>query len=241
MASAASRAEIVQKLAGQLRGVKRAAQTLDQTACLSTGLAPLDLLLPGGGVKPGTLLEWLAEGEGSGAGTVALSVGASLLNAGGTLVVIDLQQEFYPPAARALGIDLDRVVLVHPAHEADALWAWEQALRCPAAAAVLGWVERLNGRVFRRLQLAVEAGGGVGLMLRGSIARTQPAWAEARLLVRPCPSTTFSGRRLRVELLYGRGTTQGGSVEVEITDDKGTLHLASRLAPATPPRRAAGA
>ena len=68
---------------------------------------------------------------------------------------------FYPPAAVRLGIALDRLLLVRVDNRADHDWALDQALRCPAVAAVMAWPEalagRLDGRTFRRLQLAAEA------------------------------------------------------------------------------------
>ncbi len=87
--------------------------------------------------------------------------------------------------------------------------ALDQALRCPAVAAVVAWPEsldgKLDGRTFRRLQLAAEQGGGLGLLIRPESVRSQPSWADVRLLVEPLPSTAPYGRRMRVVLLRCRG------------------------------------
>jgi hypothetical protein len=126
--------------------------------------------------------------------------------------------------------------------QADNLWALDQALRCPGVAAALAWPEKLDGRTFRRLQLAAEQGGGLGLLVRPERVRHEPSWAEVRLVVEPLPAVApHAPRRLKVELLRSRGGANGGSVEVELDNETHPLHLASRLAPPTPHRRAAGA
>jgi len=48
-------------------------------------------------------------------------------------------------------------------------------------AAVWGMIDRLDGRAFRRLQLAAQAGHTLGLFLRPPSARGQPSWADVRL------------------------------------------------------------
>jgi protein ImuA len=218
---------------------------------VSTGCGPLDEMLPEGGVRRGALVEWLAAGEGSGSGTLALLCAREACRDGGTLVVLDDRREFYPPAAVRLGIDLEQLVVVQANSPADNLWALDQALRCRAVAAVLAWPEKLDGRVFRRLQLAAEEGGGLGLLVRPEAARCDPSWADLRVFVEPLPSTNFCGagvspvpdscrrdactttRRLRIGLLRCRGGTKGRSVDVEIDDETYAVHLAARLAEPT--------
>ena len=117
----------------------------------------------------------------------------------GAVVVLDRSGEFYPLAAVAQGIEPARLIVVHPGNKADHAWALDQALRCPAVAAVVAWPEsldgKLDGRTFRRLQLAVEQGGGLGLLIRPESVHAQPSWADVRLLVEPLPSTSPYGRR----------------------------------------------
>jgi protein ImuA len=118
----------------------------------------------------------------------------------------------------------------------------DQALRCPGVAAALAWPEKLDGRTFRRLQLAAEEGGALGLLMRPEHVRHEPSWAEVRLLVEPRPvATPGGGRRLTIQLLRCRGGAGGGDVEVEIDDETRVVHLAPRLAHPAASRRAAGA
>jgi protein ImuA len=110
---------------------------------------------------------------------------------------------------------------------------------------------KLDGRTFRRLQLAVEQGGGLGLLIRPATVRGEPSWADVRLFVEPleaikgtvpttmdtwCPRNGPEGaahkwglspllrRRLRMVLLRCRGGRGEQTVEVEIDDEPHSLH-----------------
>lgn len=232
---------LVEALRDQIARLEGARRPADERP-LSSGCAPVDKLLPGNGFRRGTLVEWLAAGEGSGAETLALLAAREACRQGGALVVLDQSREFYPPAAVHLGIAPEAMIVVQAASPADNLWALDQALRCPGVAAALAWSEKLEGRTFRRLQLAAEQGGGLGLLLRPQQARQEPSWAEVRLEITPLPGTAPRGsRRLRVQLLRARGSASGASAEVELGDETHPLYLASPLARPAAPRRAAGA
>jgi hypothetical protein len=200
---------------------------------IRSGHAALDRLLPAGGFTAGTLVEWLSPGPGSGAGTLALGVASQACQhpdrRQGALVVMDRQVRFYPPAALAAGIDPRRLILVRARSARDELWALDQALRCRGVAAVWAWLGRLDSRAFRRLQLAAESGGTLGLLVRPARVRGQPSWSEVQLLVQPQPAVAPSrlpaalhepasgvavdepaGRRLRVTLLRCRGLGGAG-------------------------------
>jgi protein ImuA len=232
--------DLIRDLKERLRQMERSCRPAGERT-FSTGITALDRLLPDGGLKNGTLIEWLSDGEGTGAATLALLIAAETLKQGGALVVVDERGEFYPPAAAGITIALEQMVVVRPRGAREALWSVEQALRSRAAAVVLSWAGRLNDRVFRRWQLAAETGGGVGFLLRPLTCRGEPSWAEARLLVEALPaSAPAQGRRLRVVLLHGRGKA-GSEVELELSDETGDVRVVSRLAVAKAPPRAAGA
>jgi len=202
---------------------------------ISSGCPALDRLLPGGGFRRGTLVEWLSAVEGGGTATLAMLAAREACQGGGTLIVVDRRREFYPPAAVRLGISLERLLVVQVASAADQNWALDQALRCPAVAAVLAWPEELDGRTFRRLQLAAEKGGSLGLLLRSEAARREPTWAEVRLRVVPLPGRHHDSnrRRLKIEVLRSPGKINHGSLEVEFDDETRDVHL-------VPPGTAAG-
>lgn len=218
----------------------------------STGCPPLDRRLPRQGLARGSLVEWLADEPGAGATTLALIAAREAQQAGGATVVIDRARGFYPPAAAAWRLDLASTIVVHPRSEADERWALDQSLRCEHVAAVLAWPRRLDDVTFRRLQLAAEASGAVGLLVRGAAAEREPSWAELRLLVSPRAAPS-GGWRLNVRVVRCRGSSlvsrgptgeRDGEVLLEL-NDKGDVHeahpghLVAELAhPAPPPRPA---
>lgn len=238
-----TRSRTIQRLARQVRRFERSDRSPSSAEVLSTGIAPLDDLLPSGGIPQGTLLELLTASEGSGTGTLALLVASHVLHStSGALLVIDQQRELYPPALGPLGVDLQRTAIIRPPGVADALSAMEQSLRCPGAAVALGGFGRLDGLSFRRLRMAAEHGNGLGLLLRPARFRRSPSWAHLRLLVEPLPFTSAdersSGRRLRVVLL--RGGLDHKAVQLEIGDATRDVRPAAGLADSAAPLRATG-
>jgi protein ImuA len=230
---------------------------------ISTGSPALDRLLPVGGLRRGTLVEYLISAAGSGGGTLALAAAREACREGRALVVLDgsiagaLREPslltgtpsvaatcFYPPAAAAWGIDLSTMLVLRPASETDALWALDQALRCPGVGAVWAVCDQLDVRDFRRLQLAAECGGTLGLLVRPARQRGRPTWADVQWQVscrvreaqRNAPSrwpanrTVHSGRgglmhptwQLRVELVRCRGAAGGQAVVLELDEAAGT-------------------
>jgi protein ImuA len=152
---------------------------------IGSGCPPLDRLLPQRGFARGSLVEWLADGPGSGASMLALVAAREACRQGGVLVVVDRQGTFYPPAAAAWRIDLQSMIVVRPQNDKDEQWTLDQALRCEHVAAVMAWPQRLDGHTFRRLQLAAETSGSLGLLVRPLSARREPSWANVRLLISP--------------------------------------------------------
>jgi hypothetical protein len=152
---------------------------------VSTGCAPLDEALSAGGLQRGTLVEWLAARAGGGAATLALVAASQAAETGGAVVVVDRRRGFYPPAALSWGLTPEQLILVRPTTLAEERWAWDQILRSAGVAALLAWPERLDDREFRRLQLAAETSGALGLLVRPLKARDEPSWADLRLLVEP--------------------------------------------------------
>jgi hypothetical protein len=194
-------------------------------APVTSGCVALDQFLPEKGFRRGTLIEWLSAGDGTGACTLALLAAREMCQNGGVLVVVDRCRDFCPPAAIRFGIEAEQLVVIRAESAADNDWAMDQVLRSPAVAAVLAWPERIDGRTFRRWQLAVEQGGGLGLLLRPAAARADPSWADVRLLVESRSSGPRSHKRLlRMIFLRCRGGTDGHTVDVELDDETYRVH-----------------
>src|SRR6185437_15597607 len=69
--------------------------------------------------------------------------------------------------------------------------------RCPGVGATLARIDRLDDPAFRRLQLAAEAGGGRGFLLRPFRASREPSWASVRLLITPLAALQRSVSEVR--------------------------------------------
>ena len=203
---------------------------------VTSGCGGLDRMLPSEGFCRGTLVEWLGA-AGGGATTFAMIAAREASRNGRVVVVVDRARRFYPPAATACGIALENLVVVRPTSQPDFDWTMNQALRSSAAAAVVCWPESLESRSLRRWQLAAEAGGSLGLLVRPTSAANQSSWADLRLLVQTRP--TAGPPRFQVELLRSRHGQSGRSVELELDDETSTLHLVPELAAPAPLRRAA--
>jgi protein ImuA len=236
-----AREQLVSGLRRQL-GRWEAVGVAEDAAVFSCGAAVVDRLLPGGGLRHGMLIEWLAGANktvGGGAATLGLLGAREACGEGGTLVVIDRSQTFYPPAAAAWGIDLDQTTVVHPQNARDELWAAVQALRSPAVAAMFAVIDRLDSRAFRRLHLAAQAGRTLGVLMRPASARDQPSWADVTLEAGPLSvvrspllpynglRTTSHGRRVQVRVLRCHNGRAGGSAVLEIDDAAQTVQEAN--------------
>jgi hypothetical protein len=201
MSSSAIRAETIEALRRQLISTQRRPSARD---CISTGLKSLDGLLPGGGLPASGLLEWICEDVGQSGASLAFRTLVPMLALPGCLAVIDERHEFHAEAVRSQGIPLSRLLLVRPpqpdteiteaarrsrfvrrnsAARSEALWALEQAARCPGVRAVLCWLDRSSSAVMRRLQLAVERSGVLVVLVRPVSVLQQPSFADLRLLV----------------------------------------------------------
>lgn len=183
-----------------------------------------DTSLIGAGLARGALHEVCAASPGSGVAFAAIL----LARCGGQVLWIATEQEsnlVWPPGLLPFGLAPDKLILARAARWPEALWAMEEALRCPAlGAAVLmaGSGQGLDLTATRRLHLAAEAGGVFGLLLRpdgavgASAARTR--WHIA-------PLASDAAPRWRLTLLRQRGGAPAGPWNVAFNATTNTLHL----------------
>lgn len=195
-------------------------------AGLSTGFPALDAALPAGGWPFPGLIEILSCQPGSGALRLMLPVLSQFARQQRWLIWVAPPYQPYAPALQAAGIDLTRVMVVDvdgeapavPAqtlHEAQGpyaassattaegvLWAFEQALRFPGCGAGLLWPGRLAALSLRRLQLACEAGGTMGVLFRASEYAAESSPAALRLLLTVQPAA----EALDIRILKCRGS-----------------------------------
>jgi hypothetical protein len=222
--------EVLRDLAARMRAMQSSAGPPSPDASAAK-LPLIDVLLEPATLGAGALIELLAAADGGGAWTLGLYWARHACAERRSLVLVDGRGWFYPPAARALGVDLAHVILVRPTSRSDGQAALDQALRCTAVGAVLGWCDRLNAAEAQRLKLAAEAGGGLGLILRPLGAARGPSFADLRLRIAPLVSTE-TARRVQIEVLRWRGGKEGQTLIVEIDDEAGDVRLPAGLAAA---------
>ena len=146
----------------------------------------------GGGWPRGAVCELALADTGCGELALLLPV---LRQLEGTIALIAPPHLPYPPAFAAAGVDLGRLLLIHPADPAQAQWAAEQALRGGACAAVLLWLPSISTRAVRRLQLASEAGSAFMVLLLPQAG--SPAHSPAALRVQLDPAREGVAVRVR--------------------------------------------
>jgi hypothetical protein len=163
-----------------------------------TGFTELDALLPGAGWPSGALTEIYAERPGIGELQLAMPAAARLTQAGRWLAMIAPPHIPYAPALLGHGVRLSHLMLIRPETAEERLWAGEQALRSSSCGAVLLWLNHVQERALRRLQLAAEGGGAIAMLFR--TARALPFSSAALRL-----HVGKAGGRTIVRILKRRG------------------------------------
>jgi len=156
---------LIQKLREEIR--RRETTLAADRPVIPSGFGPLDALLPGGGFPAGRMVE-LCGSPASGKTTLALLAVAAATRTGRLAAFIDPSGELYPPAARALGADLSRLLVVRPPERGAAAHAAGLIARSKAFAAVIADLPCLDGPPgpwSRRLFDAAEAGGAALILL----------------------------------------------------------------------------
>jgi cell division inhibitor SulA/protein ImuA len=178
---------------------------------VASGFAELDTVLPGGGWPRGALTEILMTQHGIGALRLLVPALARLSRDDRWICWVAPPYIPYAPALVGAGIDLSRVLLVHPGAHQDGLWAVEQSLRSGTCSAVLAWPTLDDRTALRRLQLAAEAGDALGFLFRPGRLAQRPSPAVLRMQLQPEP-----GNGLSVAILKRRGGWACGPIHLEV-------------------------
>jgi protein ImuA len=176
----------------------------------TTGLKALDDLLPRGGFGRGVIHEVLSEPK-HGAPCFFPLLLARQATAHGAIVWSDPRRELYPPAVAGLGIPLDTFYFLHPRTSADQMWAIAECMGCKGVAATIAPIEKISRVEARRLQLAAERGGGIGILRRRLDKRASIYAAATRWLVGPARGDR-TVQRWTIQLIHGHGGRTGGII-----------------------------
>jgi cell division inhibitor SulA/protein ImuA len=181
---------------------------------IASGFEALDAELYGNGWPQGSLMEVLSDQRGIGELQILMPALAKLSQEGRWLAWIAPPHVPYAPALAVRGVDLSKVLWVHPKKEDDMLWAVEQALRSGTCGAVLVWSRLISDRNLRRLQLAAEEGNTLGVMFRPRWVRHHASPAALRIHLEP----TMSGE-VAVRILKRRGGWSSGDIPMQMPLD----------------------
>jgi len=228
--------ELLRALAA--RGVKGEGRC--KSRGLRTGLEALDEMSPGGELQGGAVHELLWRESSPCPTTFALLLaraaqkssgnGGAGGGVGGAVVWSDPDRELYLPALSAAGIDLRRLLLLRCAGRKEQLWALAECMRCRGVSATVAEVGRLSQVEARRLQLAAERGGGVGVLMREwSPGSSVPYAAATRWLVEPVVGDE-GAQRWQVELLHGHGGRTGKVFLLEVSRETRALRASAMVA-----------
>lgn len=176
-------------------------------SAISTGSLTLDLALGIGGVPKGRIVEIYGP-ESSGKTTIALHIAAEAQKAGGVAAFVDAEHALDPVYAKALGVDIDNLLVSQPD-------SGEQALEITEALVRSGAVDVLVVDSVAALVPQVEIDGDMGASNVGVHARLMSqamrklsgAIAKSNVVV-----IFINQLRQKIGVMYGNPeTTTGGT------------------------------
>lgn len=209
-------------------------------AVLPFGVAAVDARLPERGLALGALHEVAGGGNGAidGAAAALFTAGIAARTKGKVLWCMTRPDLFAPALAQA-GLSSDRVIYVEAGDDTMVLACFEEGLRHGGLGAVVAEVARLSMMASRRLQLAAEGSGTVGMAIRrwrrqteatdfGQPTAATTRWRVSVLPSQPLPVPGVGRARWLVELVRCRAG-DSADFELEACDAKGRLALPSDL------------
>jgi len=125
--------------------------------------------------------------------------------AAGSSIWISGNPDFWPGGLAAFGVASGQLVFVKATSPKEGLWAFEEALRSRGVAGAVLVVDGPGPDLVagRRLQIAAETGGGIGLLLMPDTDRLSPSAARSRWRLGAAPGGWD------VALLRGTGGRSG--------------------------------
>ena len=194
---------------------------------LSTGSLTLDLALGIGGVPKGRIVEIYGP-EASGKTTLALHVVASSQKQGGTAAYIDVEHALEPAYARALGVDIDELLISQPDTGEQALDICESLVRSGAVDVVV--VDSVAALI-PRSELEGEIGDSVVGVLARLMSQAMRRLAGA-ISKNNCTVIFINQLRQKIGVMYGNPeTTPGGLALKMIGNHTRAKVVKNKLAP----------
>lgn len=208
---------------------------------LPFGLEMIDEKLPGGGLALGALHEVAGGAQGVTDGAAAALFTAGIVaRVSGSILWCVTQQHLFAPAIAQAGLDPDRVIYLEARDDVAVLACFEEGLRHGGLGGVVAEVGRLSMTASRRLQLAAETSGTIGIAIRrwrrmaeasdfGQPTASATRWRVTAVPSEPLPVPGVGRLRWFVELIRCRAG-ESADFLVEACDATGRLALPADLA-----------
>jgi protein ImuA len=207
---------------------------------LPFGVATLDASLPGGGLALGALHEVAGGAAGAihGAAAALFAAGIMARTHGQVLWCVGRRDLFAPALAQA-GLHPDRVIYAEAGSEKAILACFEEGLRHGGLAGVVAEVAGLAMTPSRRLQLAAESTGTIGIAIRrwrrenetsdfGQPTAATTRWRVTALPSSPLPVPGVGRPRWQVELMRVKAA-ESADFELEACDEEGRVAIPAEL------------
>jgi protein ImuA len=191
-----------------LEGVWRGTEIGRQPAAVvSTGWAPLDQELPGGGWPSHALTEVLAPQPAVVEWRLLAPALRQVAARGGQIVAVAPPRQPYLPGLQQEGLDERCFVWIDAQAPAERLWITEQLIKANACGAVIAWLPQARAEQIRRLQVCAQSCEGLVFLCRPEAARHESSAAPLRV------QAGFGlDWDLRLQILKRRGPTLDESI-----------------------------
>lgn len=140
--------------------------SMNTPLAVSSGSNDLDLALPQGGWKTQAINEFVSSQTKINPLKMLAPTLATLSQQGRWIVLIGAPKSEIKQLLAEYGIASNKVLLVHPKDQIDALWAMEQALMTGTSSAVLGWPGAIEQRDIKRLQIAAKNSSALAFIFK---------------------------------------------------------------------------
>jgi len=232
--SLASSARVVEELRERIAHLEGSARR--RAVILPFGVPEIDSALPGGGLAFGALHEFAGGGTDTvnGAAAALMVAGIAARTKGKILWCLTRPDLFFPAISQA-GLHPDRVIFCEGDKEEEVLASMEEGLSFGGFGAVVGELVRLPMTASRRLHLAAEKTGTMGLALRrwrrqaeasdyGQPTASTSRWRISVLPSEPMPVAGVGRARWLAELMRVKAG-ECAEFEVGACDAKGRICL----------------
>ncbi|WP_421581153.1 ImuA family protein [Shinella sp. M31] len=190
----------------------------------------------GGGLSFGAIHEIAGGGSDAVNGAAAALFAAGIASrANGPVVWCYVRDDLFFPALAHVGLDMDRVIFVQSDNEEGAMDNAEEAISFGGVSVVVSELVRLPMVASRRLQLAAEKKGTMGLIVRrwrrqseatdyGQPTASATRWRVSIIPSEPLPVDGLGRPRWMVELMRARAG-ECFNVVVGACDDQGRIEV----------------